>query len=122
MTESSATSSRLPQTDGPISDAFSRRLPPSPPMPSETPKRPRPPALDVPDQPDSHSSFLPSDESTPAINRVGRRSKQAQAIRKKRRLALQEVRNASPTYNDEESPVIAAEQNSYSVKEKAIML
>jgi hypothetical protein len=35
-------------------------------------------------------------------------------------LALQEVRNASPKYSDEESAVIAAEKNSYSVKEKAI--
>ncbi|KAF8500713.1 hypothetical protein BU17DRAFT_102389 [Hysterangium stoloniferum] len=60
---------------------------------------------DVPNEPDSISlSFLPLYESLPVIDR---RSKQTQAIRKERRLILQEeIRSASPSYSDEERATI----------------
>ena len=130
-----------------VDDPFSRR-PPSSPMLPETPRRPRPPGrVRSGSKPTTRTSarsrspsapggadddnpfslaFAPPDESTPALDPVGKRHPaRGQASRKQRRMTLdEEIRRVDPSYSDEERAVSNAEaqrrQSSYSDEERAV--
>lgn len=127
-------------SNDPSGDPFSRR-PPSSPLLPETPRRPRAPARARSRHKDSSCpltrsqaatllksqetdpfSFIPPDESTPALVPMGKRdATQIHAKRRRRRTLDQELRQASSSYSDEERAVNEQDDsNNYSDEERLV--